>query len=153
MLNPGDDAPAFELPIDGGATLSSSALEGSPYVVYFYPKDNTPGCTTEACAFRDGFERVAARGATVIGVSKDSVRSHDNFKAKYELPFHLVSDEELTLQKAYGAWGPKKLYGREYEGTIRSTFLIGGDGKVAQVWPKVRVKGHVAEVLDALEAL
>lgn len=153
MLQAGDQAPEFALPVDGGATLTSAELAGRPYVVYFYPKDNTPGCTTEACDFRDRFERVAACGATVVGVSKDSVRSHEGFKAKYELPFHLISDGELTLHRAYGAWGLKKNYGREYEGTFRSTFLVGAGGLIAQAWPKVRVKGHVDAVLEALEAL
>lgn len=153
MLEAGQSAPEFTLPIEGGAALSSSDLAGAPYVIYFYPRDNTPGCTTEACDFRDRFERVASRGATVLGVSKDSVASHDRFHAKLELPFHLLSDVDKSLHRAYGAWGLKKMYGKEVEGTIRSTFLIGADGRVARVWPKVRVKGHVDEVLAALEAL
>ena len=153
MLSPGDKAPDFELPVDGGEVLSSASFAGKPYVVYFYPKDNTPGCTTEACDFRDNFSRVTAKGAAVVGVSKDSVRSHNNFKAKHELPFQLISDSELVLHQAYGAWGKKKNYGREYMGTIRSTFLVGADGAIAKSWPKVRVKGHVEEVIAALEAL
>ncbi len=153
MLNPGDQAPDFALPTDGGGTLSTKDLAGKPYVLYFYPKDSTPGCTTEACDFRDNFARVTAHGATVVGVSRDSVRSHDNFKKKYELPFPLVSDADLTLHKAYGAWGLKKNYGREYEGTIRSTFLVGPDGRIAASWPSVKVKGHVDQVLQALDAL
>jgi len=153
MLDAGDTAPEFTLPADGGQTIASADLAGKPYVVYFYPKDNTPGCTTEACDFRDSFARVTAAGATVLGVSKDSVKSHDNFKKKHELPFTLLSDGELTLHRAYGAWGMKKMYGREFEGTIRSTFLVGPDGKIAAAWPKVRVKGHVDAVLEALEAL
>lgn len=153
MLVPGDNAPSFELPLDDGTTLSSDTLTGKPYVVYFYPKDNTPGCTTEACDFRDNFERVTAAGAVVLGVSKDSVKSHSNFRAKQSLPFNLISDAELTLHNAYGAWGQKKNYGREYMGTIRSTFLVGTDGVVAAAWPKVRVKGHVDAVLEALEGL
>ncbi len=153
MLEAGQTAPEFALPIQGGGTLSSADLAGAPYVIYFYPRDNTPGCTTEACDFRDGYERVAARGAAVVGVSKDSVASHDRFVAKHELPFHLVSDVDKQLHRAYGAWGLKKMYGKEVEGTFRSTFLVGADGQIAQVWPKVRVKGHVAQVLEALEAL
>ncbi|MGM0575602.1 MAG: thioredoxin-dependent thiol peroxidase [Myxococcota bacterium] len=153
MLEPGDRAPDFELPIEGGGTLSSRDLEHKPYVVYFYPKDNTPGCTTEACDFRDSWERITGHGATVVGVSKDSVRSHDNFKAKHDLPFHLVSDKDLELHEAYGAWGTKKNFGREYEGTIRSTFLVDADGRIARVWPKVKVKGHVDEVVEAIEGL
>jgi peroxiredoxin Q/BCP len=153
MLEAGNTAPAFDAAIDGGGTLSSESLAGKPYVIYFYPKDNTPGCTTESCDFRDRFERIAALGATVIGVSKDSVKSHDGFKAKYSLPFHLVSDGDLALHNAYGTWGTKKNYGREYQGTFRSTFLVGADGKIAQAWPSVKVKGHVDAVVTALEAL
>lgn len=153
MLDVGATAPEFTLPADGGRTVSSADLAGKPYVVYFYPKDNTSGCTTEACDFRDNFARVTAAGATVLGVSKDSVKSHDGFKKKHDLPFTLLSDAELTLHQAYGAWGMKKMYGRDFEGTIRSTFLVGADGKIAAAWPKVRVKGHVDEVLEALAAL
>ena len=151
MLKSGDKAPAFSLPIDGDGTLSADDLAGKPYVVYFYPKDNTPGCTTESCDFRDGYARALGHGAQVIGVSKDSVRSHNGFKAKHELPFPLISDVEGTLHEAYGVWGLKKNYGREYMGTIRSTFLVGPDGTVIEAWPKVRVKGHVDAVLAALE--
>lgn len=153
MLEAGNTAPVFEANVDGGGTLSSASLAGKPYVVYFYPKDNTPGCTTEACDFRDRFERIAELGATVIGVSKDSVKSHEGFKAKHALPFHLVSDADLALHTAYGTWGAKKNYGREYQGTFRSTFLVGADGKIAQAWPSVRVKGHVDAVVSALSAL
>jgi peroxiredoxin Q/BCP len=153
MLSAGDKAPDFELPIAGGGTLSTASLAGRPYVVYFYPKDNTPGCTTEACDFRDNFARVAALGGAVVGVSKDDVKSHDRFAAKFDLPFPLVADTELTLHHAYGAWGLKKMYGKEMEGTLRSTFLVGADGVVARAWPQVKVKGPVDEVLGALEAL
>lgn len=153
MLDVGDKALDFTLPTDsqtGDGTLSSASLAGQPYVLYFYPKDNTSGCTTEACAFRDNWARITGAGATVVGVSKDSVKSHDRFKAKHELPFPLVSDTELLLLKAYGAWGPKKLYGREYEGVIRSTFIIDASGTITHAWRKVRVKGHVDQVLAAL---
>lgn len=153
MLKEGDSAPAFRLPVDSGDTLDSSTLVGKPYVLYFYPRDNTPGCTAEACDFRDQFERIAALGATVIGVSRDSVASHQRFKQKHALPFYLVSDADRTLQQAYGAWGLKKMYGKELEGTIRSTFLIGADGIIARAWPKVRVKGHVAEVVEAVSRI
>lgn len=153
MLQVGDTAPAFTLPADGDRTIASGDLAGKPYVVYFYPKDSTPGCTTEACDFRDNFARVTAAGATVFGVSKDSVKSHDRFKAKYTLPFPLLSDTELTLHRAYGAWGMKKMYGKEFEGTIRSTFLVGADGNIAAAWPSVKVKGHVDAVLAAIAAL
>lgn len=153
VLERGHPAPEFSLAIDGDGNLSSAALAGKPYIIYFYPKDNTPGCTTEACDFRDNFARIAALGATVVGVSKDSVRSHTNFKAKHDLPFHLVSDPDVSLQEAYGVWALKKNYGREYMGTVRSTFLVGADGLIAEAWPKVRVKGHVDQVITALEAL
>lgn len=146
-------APSFELPADGGRIVRSSELAGAPYVLYFYPKDDTPGCTTEACDFRDHFGRITASGATVLGVSKDGVKSHDRFKAKHELPFTLLSDAELALHRAYGAWGSKKLYGKDYEGTIRSTFLIDRDGRVAAEWRNVKVKGHVDEVLAAIAGL
>ena len=152
MLTVGDKAPEFELPVDGGETISSADLAGKPYVVYFYPKDNTPGCTTESCDFRDHYAALRSLGAQVVGVSKDSVASHDRFKAKHELPFPLVSDADGSLHEAYGAWGLKKNYGREYMGTIRSTFLVGADGHVLESWPKVRVKGHVEAVLAALDA-
>ena len=153
MLQAGDVAPPFVLPTDGDGTLSTADLEGQPYVLYFYPRDNTPGCTQEGCDFRDNFARIAAQGATVVGVSPDSPKKHTNFKAKYDFPFSLVSDEELELHRAYGAWGPKKFMGKSYEGTLRSTFLVGSDGKIARAWPKVRVKGHVDEVLEALGEL
>lgn len=153
MPGVGDKAPRFSLPTDGGGTLSSDELAGRTYVLYFYPKDNTPGCTTEACDFRDNFARLTAAGVTVLGVSKDAVKSHDRFKEKYELPFTLLSDGLLELHRAYGAWGTKKMYGKEMEGTIRSTFIVDGAGVVRRAWPKVSVKGHVDAVLEALASL
>jgi len=153
MLKEGDKAPDFELQADGGRTVKAKDMKGKPYVVYFYPRDNTPGCTTEACDFRDNFARVEAKAAVVLGVSSDSVRSHDGFKQKHALPFTLLADPDKTLHAAYGAWGIKKMYGKESEGTIRSTFLVGKDGKIARAWPSVKVKGHVDEVIAALEAL
>jgi peroxiredoxin Q/BCP len=153
MLNVGDKAPKFSLARDGGEVVDSAALKGKPYVMYFYPKDNTPGCTTEACDFRDSFAQISAAGVDVFGVSKDSVKSHDGFKTKYELPFALLSDPDKTLHSAYGAWGAKMMYGKEVEGTIRSTFLVDKSGKIAAVWPKVSVKGHVAQVLEAIAKL
>jgi len=153
MLVVGDKAPSFELSRDGGGTVSSAELKQKAYVVYFYPKDNTPGCTTESCDFRDNFARIQAAGVDVFGVSRDSVKSHDGFKSKYELPFALLSDPDKTLHTAFGAWGLKKMYGKEVEGTIRSTFLIDKKGKVAATWPKVSVKGHIDEVLAAIEKL
>ena len=153
MIVPGDPAPSFTLPTDGGGSLSSASLAGKPYVLYFYPKDNTPGCTTEACDFRDNLSRISAAGATVLGVSKDSPKSHDNFKSKYSLNFPLLSDADLSLHQAYGAYGHKKMYGRDVEGTIRSTFLVDGAGVVRAVWRGVKVKGHVDAVLEALAGL
>ncbi|MEE2779379.1 MAG: thioredoxin-dependent thiol peroxidase [Myxococcota bacterium] len=153
MLQPGDDAPTFTLATDGDGTLDSADLKGQPYVLYFYPRDNTPGCTQEGCAFRDNFSRVTAVGGTVLGVSSDSAAKHTKFKAKHDFPFPLLADEDLVLHNAYGAWGPKKFMGREFDGTIRSTFIIGADGKIARAWPKVKLKGHVDEVITALEEL
>lgn len=153
MLKVGDAAPAFELEADGGTVVSTKELAKTPYVVYFYPRDNTPGCTQEACDFRDNFARIEAAGVRVFGVSKDSVRSHDGFKQKYELPFTLLSDPDKTLHAAYGAWGTKKMYGKEVEGTIRSTFLVDKKGRIAAAWPSVKVKGHVDQVLEAIARL
>lgn len=151
MLQPGDKAPDFELPTDGGGTASSRALAGKPYVIYFYPRDNTPGCTTEACDFRDNWARLTARGVAVFGVSTDSVASHEKFRAKFELPFPLIADTDKVLHQAYGAWGIKKMYGRESEGTLRSTFVIDARGHVAAAWPSVKVPGHVEKVLAFIE--
>lgn len=153
MIQVGERAPSFSLQTDGGGTLSSADLAGRPYVLYFYPKDNTPGCTTEACDFRDNFARIQAAGATVVGVSRDSVKSHDGFKRKHELPFPLVSDPALTLHQAVGAWGHKKMYGKDVEGTIRTTLLIDPAGVVRAVWSPVKVAGHVDAVLQALNQL
>ena len=149
----GDRAPDFSLPTDGGGKASLKSLKGRKVVLYFYPKDDTPGCTTEACAFRDALPDFSKVGAAVIGVSKDSVARHDKFKAKYELPFTLVSDEDGTLCEAYGVWQEKKNYGRSYMGIVRSTFLIDGTGKVAGVWRNVRVKGHAEDVLKEAKKL
>ena len=152
-LQAGMKAPAFSLVGDDGVTHALADHAGKPVVVYFYPRDDTPGCTVEACNFRDNLNRVAARGAVVYGVSKDSVASHVKFKKKHGLNFTLLADEALVAQKAYGVWGQKMMYGKPIVGTIRSTFLIDGKGNLARVWPKVRVEGHVDEVLAALEAL
>lgn len=149
----GDTAPGFSLPTDGGGTLSLGDLKGKTVVLYFYPKDSTPGCTTEAQNFRDLDKEFQAAGAVVVGASKDSVKRHDNFKAKNDLPFALVSDEDGSLCEAYGVWVKKKLYGREYMGIERATFLIDGKGKVRQVWHNVKVKGHADEVLAATKKL
>lgn len=149
----GQPLPAFSLQDDRGATLTGKDLAGSWTVLYAYPKDNTPGCTTEACGFRDSWSRVQAAGATVIGISKDSVKSHQGFIAKQQLPFRLLSDPEAGLLKALGAYGTKVMYGKTCEGIIRSTFLVDPAGVVRHAWPKVSVKGHVDEVLKVLAEL
>jgi peroxiredoxin Q/BCP len=150
MPQAGDLAPAFQLPDQDGNTVSLSQHAGKHVVLYFYPKDDTPGCTTEACGFRDEHSALGKAGAVVLGVSADSVERHRKFAAKYSLPFPLLADTEHTLCDAYGVWGEKSLYGRTFQGITRATFLIGPDGRVKQVWPKVKVAGHVAEVLAAL---
>mgnify|MGYP003672105756 FL=1 len=152
-LEEGDVAPDFTLPTDGGDSISLSALKGKPVVLYFYPKDDTPGCTKEACGFRDAKADFSGVGATVIGVSKDSVAKHDKFKAKYELNFPLAADEDGTVCEAYGTWVEKSMYGRKYMGIDRATFLIDADGKVAKIWRKVKVPGHVEAVQAALKDL
>ena len=153
MIEEGEKAPDFALPGDDGQTHRLKDHKGSPVVVYFYPRDLTPGCTTEACDFRDNMSRLKKAGVVVYGVSKDSLASHAKFKQKHDLNFVLLSDEELTAHQAYGAWGEKVLYGKKTTGTIRSTFLIDGKGNVARVWPKVRVPGHVDAVLAAVDEL
>ncbi|HEX5452409.1 MAG TPA: thioredoxin-dependent thiol peroxidase [Stellaceae bacterium] len=149
----GDKAPDFTMPTDSGGTVSLSALRGKPVVLYFYPKDDTSGCTAEACGFRDAFPDYGEIGAAVIGVSRDPVASHDKFKKKYELPFVLASDQSGEVTERYGVWVEKSMYGRKYMGIDRSTFLIDKDGVVRNVWHKVKVPGHVAEVLKAVQAL
>lgn len=143
----GKKAPAFNLPSSNGKNIKLSEFAGQKNVVlYFYPRDNTPGCTTEACDFRDNLARLQDRDTVVLGVSPDSIASHEKFVAKYELPFPLLSDADHAVAEKYGAWGEKKNYGKTYEGLIRSTFLIGKDGKIKAVWSPVRVKGHVDAV-------
>lgn len=152
-LSVGSAAPDFTLPTDSEGTVTLSALKGGPVVIYFYPKDDTPGCTTEAKDFTDLSEEFENLGATVIGISKDSVKKHDKFKAKHSLSIVLASDEEGDVCERFDAWGLKKLYGREYEGIIRSTVLVDSNGDVAKIWPKVKVKGHAQDVLEAAKAL
>jgi peroxiredoxin Q/BCP len=152
-LNPGDTAPTFDLPTDGGGRLALSDLKGKPVVLYFYPKDMTSGCTTEAENFRDMHARFEEAGAVIVGASKDPVKSHDKFKEKHDLPFALVSDTEGSLCDDYGVWVEKSMYGRKYMGIERATFLIDKDGKIAQVWRKVKVPGHADAVLKAVAAL
>lgn len=152
-LESGQKAPDFTLPRDGGDNLSLSGLRGRPVVLYFYPKDDTPGCTKEACGFRDSLPDFSKLDAEIIGVSRDSIAKHDKFKAKFELPFALVSDEDGTVCEAYGTWVEKSMYGRKYMGVDRATFLIDAEGTLRQVWRKVKVPGHVDEVLSAVQAL
>lgn len=147
-LDVGSKAPDFTASTDSGGELSLQSLRGKIVVLYFYPKDDTPGCTTEACGFRDAVGDFSKAGAEIIGVSKDSVARHDKFKAKYELPFTLVADEDGTLCEAYGVWQEKKNYGKAYMGIVRSTFLIDENGKIAAAWRNLRVKGHVEKVLE-----
>ncbi|HZP10599.1 thioredoxin-dependent thiol peroxidase [Methyloceanibacter sp.] len=152
-LKVGDKAPDFTLPSDGGGDVSLQALRGKTVVLYFYPKDDTSGCTAEACAFRDALPDFAKVKATVIGISRDSVASHDRFKTKYGLPFPLASDEDGKVCEAYGTWVEKSMYGRKYMGIERATFLIDGNGVIRGIWRKVKVPGHAAEVLEAASAL
>ena len=149
MLQEGTIAPDFTLEASGGA-VTLSDYQGQTVVLYFYPKDDTPGCTTEACNFRDDYSEIIAAGAVVLGVSPDSVRSHDKFKLKYELPFPLLSDPDHEVAELYGAWGEKKMYGRTYMGIIRSTYIIDDKGIILKVFPKVRPKVHSEEVLAVL---
>ena len=149
-LGEGDKAPAFSLPDEAGALVSSTSLSGKPYVIYFYPKDDTPGCTKEACDFRDNLRAFNAQKVRVLGVSPDDPKRHAKFKEKYGLTFTLLSDTEKELIGAYGVWVKKLNYGREYMGVQRSTFLIDKSGKIAKAWHGVRVPGHVEAVLAAL---
>lgn len=149
----GSKAPDFTAPTDGGGKLKLSELKGKAVILYFYPKDDTTGCTKEACGFRDSLPDFSKAKATVIGVSKDSVERHDKFKAKYDLPFTLVSDTDGKICEKYGTWIQKSLYGRKYMGIDRATFLIDKTGTVRNIWRKVKVPGHVEAVLEAVKAL
>lgn len=150
MLNVGDVAPDFTLESDSGQTVSLGDFKGKKVVIYFYPKDNTPGCIKEACSFRDNLEPIEAKNTVVLGVSKDSIKSHQNFKKKFDLNFPLLSDPEAKVIDAYGAWGEKKNYGRTYMGTFRTTVIIDEEGKVKHVFEKVKAAGHAEEVLAQL---
>lgn len=150
-LKPGSKAPDFTLPTDGGSSVTLSALKGQPVVVYFYPKDDTSGCTKEACDFRDNLTAFKRLKVQVIGISKDSVKKHDKFKEKYELNFPLASDEDGKVCDKYGVWIEKSMYGRKYMGIERATFLIDDDGKIAHIWRKVSVTDHVTDVLQVLK--
>lgn len=152
-LKPGDPAPPFDLPTAGGGRVSLASLKGKPAVLYFYPKDDTPGCTQEALNFTEKAKQFAAAKAAVIGVSRDSAARHEKFAAKHGLNVTLAADEDGLACEAYGVWGEKKLYGRSYMGVERATFLIDARGRIARVWRKVRVPGHVEEVLAAVQSL
>jgi peroxiredoxin Q/BCP len=149
MLTAGTKAPDFTLKDDKGNLISLSQFKGKKVVIYFYPKDNTPGCTKEACAFRDIYDILLEKGAVVVGISADSENSHAKFKQKYNLPFYLLSDPDKNVIKEYGAWGEKKLYGNSFLGIIRSTFLVDEKGIISKVFPKVTPKDHAQEVLKA----
>ncbi|MFH1804022.1 MAG: thioredoxin-dependent thiol peroxidase [Pseudomonadota bacterium] len=152
-IEAGTPAPDFTLPTDGGGTVTLSALRGKPVVIYFYPKDMTPGCTTESCDFRDLQPDFSAIDAQIIGISRDSAASHDKFKAKHGLTFMLAADEDGTACESYGTWVEKSMYGKKYMGVERATFVIDAAGVVRNVWRKVKVKGHASEVLAAVKAL
>jgi peroxiredoxin Q/BCP len=149
-LKEGDVAPEFTAATTGGGKISLADLKGKDVILYFYPRDDTPGCTKEACAFRDEFSEFKKRGAVVLGVSTDTVKSHDKFAEKFKLPFTLLADEDKKIVQAYGVWGQKSFMGRKYLGTHRVTFLIGPDGRIKKIWPDVKPVEHAAEVLAAL---
>jgi len=152
-LSPGDRAPSFKIATDAGETVSSAGLKGASYVVYFYPKDDTSGCTKEAIGFSDSLKKFEKLGVTVLGISKDSLESHARFRKKHKLKIVLGSDPEIKMAKDWGVWGEKTLYGRKYMGMERATFLVNAKGVIAQAWRKVKVPGHVEAVLQAAAAL
>ncbi|MCL7971509.1 MAG: thioredoxin-dependent thiol peroxidase [marine benthic group bacterium] len=152
MMEVGDMAPDFELPADNGDMVRLADLRGTRVILYFYPKDDTSGCTKQACGFRDAMPAIRERDAVLLGISPDPVRSHEKFRDKYELNFPLLADEDHSVALAYGAWGKKKLYGREYEGILRSTFVIDADGRVEKVFRRVRPAESAAQVLAELGA-
>lgn len=152
-LKQGDAAPDFSLPADGGGTVKLKDYKGRMVVLYFYPKDDTPGCTAQSCAFRDSISDFNTMGAAVIGVSKDSAAKHDAFKKKYDLNFPLASDENGNVCERYGVWAEKSMYGKKYMGIERTTFLIDESGKIAKIWPKVKVEGHAEDVRKTIETL
>ncbi len=148
QLKEGDQAPDFTALDQHGNEITLSALSSKYVLLYFYPKDNTPGCTKEACAFRDQFEGFQAKGIRVLGISPDSVKSHEKFGAKFKLPFSLVSDEAKEIVGAYGVWGEKQFMGKTYDGTFRASFLVDRKGRIIKIWPKVKPEAHPAEVLE-----
>jgi peroxiredoxin Q/BCP len=151
MVEKGDMAPGFSLPADDGSMVSLEEFRGKKVILYFYPKDNTSGCTTQACDLRDMLPRIDERGAVVLGVSPDSLASHEKFRDKFQLNFPLLSDPDHQVAEAYGVWKEKSMYGRTYWGIERSTFIIGEDGKVAEAWRKVKPKDHAERVAELLE--
>ena len=150
MIAEGQEAPDFELKNDAGETVRLSAFRGTPIVLYFYPKDDTPGCTTQACGIRDAYGEFERAGAIVFGVSPDNERSHGKFREKYDLPFNLLADTDHAVAEQYGVWGERSFMGKSYMGVSRSTFVIGSDGTVKKVFPKVKPAEHAADVLAAL---
>lgn len=152
MLDRGDKAPDFSLPVEEGKEIKLSDFTGKKVVLYFYPRDNTPGCTKEACSFRDVYDQILEAGAIVLGVSPDSTSSHQTFRQRQGLPFYLLSDRELKAAKAYGVWGEKKMYGKTSMGIIRSTFIIDEEGTIMKVFRHVKPEGHGAEILQYIEA-
>ncbi|WP_298820458.1 thioredoxin-dependent thiol peroxidase [uncultured Roseibium sp.] len=152
-LTIGDAAPEFDLESDGGGRVSLSSLRGKPVVVYFYPKDNTPGCTKEAIAFSENMEAFKKLGITIVGISPDSAKKHDNFIAKHNLAVRLGADTDTQTAESYGVWVEKSMYGKKYMGVERATFLIDAEGKIAQIWRKVKVPGHAEAVFEAAGAL
>lgn len=152
MLAEGKKAPSFKLKDQDGKLISLESLKGSNVVLYFYPKDDTPGCTIEACNFRDEFPKFKKIDAVILGVSPDSVESHKKFAAKFKLPFSLLSDEKKEVCEKYGVWQEKSMYGKKYMGVVRTTFVIDGTGKIKKIFPKVKVEGHNEEVMAALKA-
>ena len=149
-LKVGDKAPLFSVLTNGGSTVALADYLGKNVILYFYPKDDTPGCTKEACGFRDQFAAFKKKGAVIWGVSPDPVKKHDKFVEKFQLPFTLLADEDKKISQAYGVWGEKSFMGRKYMGVFRVTFLIGPDGRIKQIWPAVKPEAHAAEVLAAL---
>lgn len=153
MPDTGDIAPDFTLPVTGGDTVTLSALSGAPVVLFFYPRDDTPGCTKESIGFSASLADFGAAGAKVFGISRDTMAKHDKFAAKHDLTVPLLSDEEGTVTEAYGVWVEKSMYGKTSMGIERATYLIAGDGRISRIWRKVKVDGHVDEVLEAVRAL
>jgi thioredoxin-dependent peroxiredoxin len=152
-LKVGAAAPDFSLPTGDGKTISLADLKGKIVVLYFYPKDDTSGCTKEACDFRDNLPAIKKKGAVVLGVSPDTPASHEKFAGKFDLTFPLVSDEKKQLVKTYGVWKEKSMYGKKYMGVERTTFVIGPDGRITHIFPKVKVEGHVGEVMEAIDSI